>query len=304
MTSPHLSLVVPCYNGAEWLGGSLAELERFVLSQSAPTELVLVDDCSHAGAANLLSDFAQSRQWVTLLRNSRNRGKGYAVARGMLAARGAFRIFTDADLAYPLSQVQRLLSLLESGASVAVANRVHPESRYTMSPASFKYHATRHLMSRTLNFAVRSTIVPGVHDTQAGLKGFAAAAAQSIFPRVTIDRFGFDIEVLLTARSHGFAIAESPVEFRYEVDASTVRFGRDIVRMASDLARIAYRAGSGHYAPPRVTALRRGVPIVRPAALLDESASALSAVRQTADEPYASAFLPQRTAARPVASAR
>ena len=245
----HLSIVVPSFNGADWLGNSLQELDAFVHAQTKPTELILVDDCSGPLAARMLQEFADPRPWMTLLRNERNRGKGYSVARGMLAARGRYRVFTDADLAYPVSQIERVLRLLEHGAEVALVNRVHDESRYTMSPSYFHYLYSRHLMSRALNAAVRTLVLPGIHDTQAGLKGFAAHAAEALFSRVTVPGFGFDIELLVLAKEHGYRLVESPVDFRYDDEPTTVRFARDVSAMLRDLVRIARNRRRGLYVP-------------------------------------------------------
>src|ERR1700694_889967 len=101
VTAPHLSIVVPVYNGAERLPASLAELRDFMGEQSYTAELVIVDDPSAPETATLLRCFANATPDVRLLRNERNSGKGFAVARGVLAARGRHRVFTDADLAYP-----------------------------------------------------------------------------------------------------------------------------------------------------------------------------------------------------------
>ncbi|PYR95665.1 MAG: hypothetical protein DMF84_00125 [Acidobacteria bacterium] len=100
----HLSVVVPVRNGADRLPMHLEALRRYVCAQPRPTELVLVDDHSEPGAARLLADFAGTLSGATLLRNDANRGKGFSVARGMAAARGARRVFTDADLAYPVAE--------------------------------------------------------------------------------------------------------------------------------------------------------------------------------------------------------
>ena len=249
MPNPYLSVIVPAYNGSEWLSQSLAELESFVLGQPHRTELVLVDDCSDAATAKILADFVATRGWVRVLRNDQNRGKGFAVARGMLAARGRYRIFTDADLAYPVCQIRRVLAALETGADIAVANRVHPESRYTMSPSFFNYLFSRHVMSRIFNRIVQMSVLPGVHDTQAGLKGFSAQAAKAVFPRVTIERFGFDIELLVAARAHGLRVVETPVLFRYDNEPSTVRFSSDVLMMLRDLVLILRNRRRGLYAP-------------------------------------------------------
>lgn len=208
---------------------------------------MLVDDHSLPATAAILERFAADTPGVQLLRNERNRGKGHAVARGMLAATGRWRVFTDADLAYPATQISRITDMLAGGADLAVACRVLPESRYIMSPTFFSYLYTRHLMSRMFNTVVRWTLVRDIRDTQAGLKGFTAAAAESIFPRLRTTGFGFDVEVLHLARRYGMRIVETPVEFRYDDEPTTVRFARDAASMIRDLARIRWSDWRGTY---------------------------------------------------------
>jgi dolichyl-phosphate beta-glucosyltransferase len=261
MTTPYLSIIVPSYNGGDAMTASLASLERFVQSQTFSTELVLVDDGSEPYSAGLLAEFAATRPWVNLRRHTANSGKGCAVVTGMLAARGAFRVFTDADLAYPVCQIGRVLRVLEQGADVVVANRVHRDSRYTMSPSYFNYLFSRHLMSRAFNAAVRATVLPGVHDTQAGLKGFTAAAAKEIFSRVTVARFGFDIELLVTAKLNDFRIVESPVDFRYDNEPTTVRFAADAFVMLRDLITISRNSRRGHYTTSHEAPPAKGRPV-------------------------------------------
>ena len=258
MPSPYLSIVLPTFNGAETIPSSLAQLERFVSAQPFRVELVLVDDGSELDAARILSDFAATRPWVRLLRNDTNRGKGAAVTRGMLAAVGRYRIFTDADLAYPVCQIRRMLTELEKGADVVVANRVHPDSRYTMSPSFFSYLFSRHLMSRAFNAIVRASLLPRIHDTQAGLKGFTKRAARQIFAQVTVPRFGFDIELLVAAREHGLLVVETPVDFRYDDEPTTVRFTRDCLMMLRDLVTIRLNRSRGAYTYPPVAVMSLG----------------------------------------------
>lgn len=242
-----VSLVVPIHHCAGSLGPQLDALERFLAEASVPTELVIVDDHGTApGMSELLDQFGK-RPGVRLLRNDRNRGKGYSVARGMLAAKGTYRVFTDADLAYPLDEVWKMVSALERGADVAIACRVHPQSEYVMSATYLRYIYTRHLVSRAFNLFVRATLIPGVLDTQAGLKGFTAAAAQQVFSRVRIAGFGFDLESLFVARQLGLSIEQVPVRFRYNDEPTTVRFLRDGRRMTADLARIRWRGWTGEY---------------------------------------------------------
>ena len=252
-----LSLVVPVHHCEGSLDRLFGELDSFLKDAPASTELVLVDDRGrHPEASEMLRRFAQ-RPRVRVLQNDKNRGKGYSVARGMLEALGEFRVFTDADVAYPLEEVWKIMAALESGADVAIACRVHPESQYTMSARYLRYIYTRHVMSRVFNKMVRMTLIPGVLDTQAGLKGYTAAASREVFSRVSIAGFGFDLECLFVARQLKMRIDQVPVRFRYNDEPTTVRFVRDARRMAADLARIRWRGWTGAYREPR--------PIVAPA---------------------------------------
>jgi dolichyl-phosphate beta-glucosyltransferase len=247
-SAPHLSLIVPVYNGADRLPSSLDQLLTFLGAQPYTSELVLVDDCSNAETRAILEEFANRMPEVRLIRNEENRGKGFAVTRGMRAAVGSFRVFTDADLAYPASEVGKILADLEAGSDVAIACRVLAESRYLMSPTFFSYLYTRHVMSRVFNAMVRWTLIPRVLDTQAGLKGFTAHAAEIVFPRITIPGFGFDVEALFIAKKHKLSLAQTAVFFRYDEEPTTVRFAEDAIRMMRDLVHIRRNDWRGRYA--------------------------------------------------------
>jgi dolichyl-phosphate beta-glucosyltransferase len=206
-----------------------------------------VDDCSEPATATVVQNFAERNERTIVLRNERNRGKGYAVARGMLEATGAFRIFVDSDLAYPSCQISKVLRALESGGDIVIACRVLPESRYVMSPTFFHYLYTRHLMSRLFNRLVQRVLLPGILDTQAGLKGFTAHAADTIFSRQTLCGFGFDLECLFIARSHSFRIEQMPVDFHYGDEPSTISFVKHGAEMLMDLIRVRRNGARGIY---------------------------------------------------------
>lgn len=246
---PVLSLIVPVYNAADQLPSTLASVERFAASFPGSLEVLFVDDHSTEVETQLiLEHFTRHAGYARLLRNSRNRGKGFSVARGMLAARGAYRVFTDVDLAYPLDEVHKIVKELRNGSDIAIACRVLPESRYLMSPSFFHYLYTRHLMSRAFNKVVQLFLLPGILDTQAGLKGFTAHAAQLCFSRATIPGFGFDIECLYIAQQHALAIKQTAVNFRYDDEPTTMRFASDSRRMFVDIWRVRMNAWSGSYA--------------------------------------------------------
>jgi dolichyl-phosphate beta-glucosyltransferase len=276
---PALSLVIPVYDAASQLPATLEAVHQFVVRHPGRVEVLLIDDCSSDGATpGILGRFAERQDYVRVLRNDRNRGKGYSVARGMLAARGRHRVFTDADLAYPLDQIHRIIAELERGADVAIACRVLRDSRYTMSPSYFHYLYTRHLMSRTFNRMVQAFLLPGILDTQAGLKGFTAAAAARCFSRMTVPGFGFDIECLYIAQSQGLTIRQTAVTFRYDEEPTTVRFVRDSRRMLQDIWQVRLHAWRGRYATadgafvfpaqdaprPEIHTPPHGIPAARP----------------------------------------
>src|SRR2546425_7916413 len=106
-------------------------------------------------------------------------------------------------------------------------------------------------MSRVFTRVVRLVLLPGILDTQAGLKGFTARAAEVIFPRLTIAGFGFDVELLYIAKQHGLTVAQAAVHYRYDDEPSTVRFAADAVEMLEDLVRSAGTPGGGATADAR-----------------------------------------------------
>ncbi|MFO0569573.1 MAG: dolichyl-phosphate beta-glucosyltransferase [Polyangiaceae bacterium] len=245
-----LSVVVPMFNAERQIATSLAAIADYLAARPGTHEIVVVDDGSSdrsvelARAAHLPEGVA-----CEVLANAVNRGKGFSVRRGLAVARGRHVLFTDADLAYPVDNFDRVLEALEAHADVAIASRVHPESRYVTSPRFFRRIYTRHTLGRAFNGLTRLLLVPGVHDTQAGLKGFRRSALAALLPRLTLDRFSFDVELLVVARELGLALAEVPVTFEYRNEPSTLELGRDSARMLTDLLRVHARRRRGGYRP-------------------------------------------------------
>lgn len=246
-----MSVIVPVWNGHERLCAAVAELRAFLERQPYRAELIVVDDHSDPPVEAALRRAAVlDSNGVTerVIESHAPHGKGGAVAVGALSARGDYRIFMDADQAYPAAEISKLLAALRDGSDVAIACRLLPESTYVMSPSFFSYLYTRHLMSRAFNVLTRHALVPGILDTQAGLKGFTAAAAERIFPQLTINGFAFDVECLYIARVEGLRVAQVPVTFQYDSEPSTVSFVRDAARMLRDLARVRWNAWRHRYA--------------------------------------------------------
>ena len=246
--NPHLSIVIPTFNGGRRLRATLEHLREFREELPFSAEIIIVDDCSESSTVEVIRSFARRNESVRVLHNASNRGKGSAVTRGMLNAGGHFRVFVDSDLAYPSSQITKILSALESGSDVVVACRVLPESRYTMSPTFFHYLYTRHLLSRTFNQLTQALLLPGILDTQAGLKGFTAEAAEIVFSRLTLDGFGFDLECLYIARCHGLKVEQTAVDFHYRDEPSTVSIVKHGMELVADLMRVRRNGARGVYA--------------------------------------------------------
>ncbi len=236
-----VSLVLPVLDGAPYLERTVGEALAWIAERPERLELIVVDDGSLDATPRILADLRARlgpSAPLRVLTNRVNRGKGYSVRRGLAAAQGDLRVFTDADLTYTMGSVERVVEALEGGADVAVGCRVHPESRYVVSPGFFRYIYTRHNAGRIFNALVRATVVRGLRDTQAGLKGFRAAVVDGLFGRLVRDRFSFDVELLSLAQREGYRVEEVPVTYLYRKEPSTVRFARDTLEMCADLIAI------------------------------------------------------------------
>ncbi len=238
MSAKHLSVVIPAYNEEERLPRTLARLNAYLEARRFPYEIVVVDDGSSDGTAERARVAGGSH--VIVLRHEPNRGKGYAARRGMLAAGGALRLMTDADLSTPIEELARLEASLADGHDVAIGSR-------GVAGANIEVHQPwyREAMGRLFNLLVRLLALPGLHDTQCGFKLFTAAAAESAFGPARIDGFSFDVEVLYIARRRGLRIAEVPVTWRNDVATrvSLVRGGLAFL----DVVRIRVNGWSGRY---------------------------------------------------------
>ncbi|HVJ80193.1 MAG TPA: glycosyltransferase, partial [Planctomycetia bacterium] len=200
-----------------------------------------------------LAEWASRRPGdVRVLSYPRNRGKGHAIRVGMLAARGEWRIFTDVDLAYRFSDIEVLARRLREGAQLAIASRVHPESRIQAPQYLLGYLFRRSMQSRIFSALVQAMLPIRQGDTQAGLKGMSARAAKALLPFITSDRFEFDCELLTAAAKLGWEVVESPVVVAYD-GASTTVTGLSALQMLRGVRRIAkaWRKGVPLVAPPR-----------------------------------------------------
>ena len=230
-----LSLVIPAFNEAGRIGGTITQVCAYLDRQQYDWELIVVIDGGPQAAAREARAAAGSRSNVRVIENDTNRGKGYSVRRGFSEARGDRLVFIDADLSLPIEGLDGMIARFDAGADVVIASRTAPGSRVEGAPP-----AGRGLMSRIFNLAVQAIAVPGIADTQCGFKGFTARAAKAIFSVAESDRFGFDVEALYLARKNGFRIDELPVTVRYHGGSSVNRVS-DGVRMLADVFALRLR---------------------------------------------------------------
>lgn len=243
MGAPDLAIIVPAFNEAARIERTLEELSTYLRTQPWTWEIVVVDDGSADRTAEVVERFAREEPRVRVQREP-HRGKGGAVRAGFLASRGKYRFLCDADLSMPAREIARFLPP-EIDADVVIGTREGAGARRIGEPLH------RHLAGRGFNSVVRLLLVPGVHDTQCGFKMFSGAAADAIFPHVTVTGWAFDIEVLYLARLNGYRVREVPVEWHFRAD-SRVRMLRDSVGMLVELLRIRARAWRGGYRQVRV----------------------------------------------------
>ena len=229
---PLVSIVVPAYNEQARIGLTLIRTIEYLRARFPSHELIVVDDGSSDETCRVVTEVAAGDERIRLLVQPQNRGKGAAVRRGMLEARGAHVLFMDADLATPIEELETLLLHAHDGYDVVIGSRGLAESDIRQ-----RQPRMRELMGRVFNVIVRTALLGGIHDTQCGFKLFSRAAARDLFGRQTIDGFAFDVEVLLLAKQRGLRVREVPVVW-YHAPNSKVSPVADSARMFGDLVRL------------------------------------------------------------------
>jgi glycosyltransferase involved in cell wall biosynthesis len=213
-----ISIVIPAYNEQVRLPDTLHRVDRYLRESGWDFhEILIVDDGSTDLTADAAMSFAGANPNVRVLRNSANRGKGFSVRRGMLEARGEWRLFSDADLSTPIEELEKLWCAVAQGKDrVAIGSRAIDRSLIGVHQPGFREN-----MGRIFNFVMRIATGLPISDTQCGFKLFHRGIVEEVFPRQKLERFGFDAEVLFIAARRGYSIAEVPVRWNH-VEGSKV----------------------------------------------------------------------------------
>ena len=233
MSQLFLSVVIPTFNEETRIADSLSRVIEYLQGQDYSWEVVVADDGSTDRTVGLVGQAIVDHPNVRIL-HLQHRGKGWAVKNGMLAAEGEFRLLCDADLSVPIQQVERLLPPTGPMADIVLGSREADGAVRIGEPTG------RHIMGRIFNRLVSSLAVPGLADTQCGFKIFRADAAQDLFPRLTLDGFAFDVELIHLAGKRGLTYSEVGIDWYYRPQ-SKVRPLRDALAMTLDLFKIRWR---------------------------------------------------------------
>lgn len=221
-------MVIPAYCEEQRLPATLRAVCAWLDARGGASEVIVVDDGSSDATSDVALRELEGRPRAAVLRNEPNAGKGASVRRGMLAAAGAIVLFSDADLSTPIEEFDKLAAAHAAGADVAIGSRALRDSRIEIHQPWL-----REMAGRTFNLFIRLFVMGGIHDTQCGFKSFRREVIRPIFSRQTIERWGFDVEILYLARRLGYRIAEVPVIWRNDA-ASKVNAAGDGLRMVGE----------------------------------------------------------------------
>jgi dolichyl-phosphate beta-glucosyltransferase len=235
-----LSVVIPAYNEEARIGKTLEQVDAYLRQGEHSSEIILVSD----GSADRTVEIARGLRLghpLRILENEGNRGKGYSVRRGVMEAQGRHILFTDADLSTPIEEMDKFWRCFSEGYDVVIGSRALPGSEIIVHQPWY-----REFMGRVFNLLVRSLGLSEFPDTQCGFKAFTDRAAQAIFPRQTIDRWGFDAEILYIACRHRLRVAQVPIRWLNSRD-SRINSLRDSAQMAAELIRVRRNGRRGVY---------------------------------------------------------
>ncbi|MDQ6990953.1 MAG: glycosyltransferase family 2 protein [Mariprofundaceae bacterium] len=188
-----LSVIIPAYNEEERLPNTLHEAYAWLTSHVQDDfEIIVVDDGSNDGTCVCVEKLQSEMPELTLIQQQQNQGKGAAVRRGMLAAKGDVHLFMDADHSTHIREVEKVFEVFETSkhSDVVIASRQHPDSDISQHQSWLREH-----MGKTFNFLMRVSTGIDMPDTQCGFKAMTKQASYAIFSKQKLDGFSFDVEM-------------------------------------------------------------------------------------------------------------
>ncbi len=238
MDKPYLSLIIPSYNEEKRIGRTLGRIKEYLSAQNYTYEVLVVVDGAKDKTAEVAESFAKNWTAFRIINNKENHGKGFVVRQGMLEAKGEYRVFTDADNSTDVRHLEKIIAKFKTGLEIVIGSRDYKDAigaTQAIPQVWFK-----RWLGNMGNLFIQLVAVSGIWDTQAGFKGFSAAAAQKIFSKTTINRWGFDVEALALARKFGYKIAIIPIYWENDAESHVKLSGyfgvlRDVVKIRLNL---------------------------------------------------------------------
>ncbi len=208
----YLSVIIPAYNEEKRIGATLLAVDKYLSTQEYSYEIIVVSDGSTDKTVDVVQKYKQLVKNLEIIDNLENKGKGGVVRQGMLAARGKYRIFMDADNSTSIDHIEKMRPFFTEGCDIVIGSRDSKDvvGASQAVPQSFR----RRMIGNIGNLLIQLFAVPGIWDTQCGFKAFSAEAVRDIFPRLKINRWGFDIEILAIAKRLGYKVGTIPVHWQ------------------------------------------------------------------------------------------
>jgi dolichyl-phosphate beta-glucosyltransferase len=226
---PELSIIIPAYNEESRIAKSLDIAIDYLNKFGLLYEIVVVDDGSKDNTLKVLGTFSN---YIIVLAQPFNMGKGAAVRRGMLESSGKIRLFSDADFSTPIYELPKLIEKIQNGADICIGSRAIDRSMVKEHQPFY-----REFMGKTFNKFVQTLVFKGITDTQCGFKAFTESAVNKVFNKAKINGFSFDVEILYLAKLEQLIVEQVPVEW-YNDERSTVHPIKDSTRMFLELFKI------------------------------------------------------------------
>lgn len=208
MAKPYLSIIIPAHNEAKRLPLTLIDVDRHLAGQEYSYEILVVNDGSTDATAEIAERFQPLIENLKIINNKENHGKGAAVREGMLAAKGNWRVFMDADNSTTIVEFNKMIPYLDEGYEVVIGSRAVKGSKLNPPQNILKQSA-----GKLGNLFVQILLLRGIWDTQCGFKCFSEEAAKRIFSMTRMNSWGFDLEALALARALGYQIKEMPIHW-------------------------------------------------------------------------------------------
>ncbi len=238
-----LSAIIPAYNEEKNIKNTVERVYDFLIKTVGSFEVIIVDDGSRDSTASVIHTIQKKLPYITVVSLPKNRGKGYAVKTGVQHAQGEYILFLDADGSTPISELTKFLEAHGQGADIGIGSRYLARSAVTI-----KQPWQRVALGRFGNRLIQVMLLPGIKDTQCGFKTFRADVAKKIYSLQTIDRWGFDMEILALAKLLGYTIKEIPVSWHDTTNRkSRFRPFKDAHRTLKDLVKIKCNLLKGVY---------------------------------------------------------